>query len=133
MVHPSRDPSDAFRANSRTQQGIAITNIKSNDIYLSKSGKPCVAVLATRDPLAFAFFFFSSRRERMTKVYVGRLPASLLESDIKELFETHGEIQSIDLKQGGYAFITFDSLDGATAAGTSTQLIHLPSYALFKQ
>jgi RNA recognition motif-containing protein len=52
----------------------------------------------------------------MAKVYVGRLPASLLESDIKELFEPHGAIQSIDLKQGGYAFIHFETNDGALAA-----------------
>jgi RNA recognition motif-containing protein len=52
----------------------------------------------------------------MAKVYVGRLPSSLLESDIKELFEPHGDIASIDLKQGGYAFIHFVTNDGAVAA-----------------
>lgn len=61
--------------------------------------------------ISLFFFLFD-----MSKVYVGRLPSSLLETDIRELFETHGAIDSVELKQGGYAFIQFEQESGGQAA-----------------
>ncbi len=56
------------------------------------------------------------------KIYVGNLPFSAAESDIRELFEAHGAVHSVALiedrdtgRPRGFGFVEMDD-DGAAAA-----------------
>ncbi len=58
----------------------------------------------------------------MTRIYVGNLPFSLSESDVRELFEKHGQVFHVQLtmhqdtgRPRGYGFVAMDT-DGAQAA-----------------
>src|SRR3954471_17348251 len=60
---------------------------------------------------------------RMTTIYVGNLPFSATEQDIKVLFERHGKVDSVKLvndretgKPRGFGFVEMDS--GAAQAAT---------------
>ncbi len=57
------------------------------------------------------------------KLYVGNLPYSTTEEDLKELFSAHGTVASVRLisdrdtgRSKGFAFVEFDSDDEAKAA-----------------
>ena len=59
----------------------------------------------------------------MKKMYVGNLPWSTTEDDLKELFAAYGEVQSVavitDRETGrsrGFGFVTFAEADAATSA-----------------
>jgi len=58
-----------------------------------------------------------------SKIYVGNLPFSSSEEDIRELFEAHGAVQSVaiitDRETGrprGFAFVEMDTSDSAQSA-----------------
>ena len=57
------------------------------------------------------------------KLFVGALPQEAKDSDIKEYFESYGEIDTINLKMDpmtgrsrGFAFVVFKSIEGIQAA-----------------
>ena len=57
------------------------------------------------------------------KVYVGNLPYSATEDDLRELFGTCGAVENVHVvmdkgtgRSKGYAFVTFEQEQGATAA-----------------
>ena len=57
------------------------------------------------------------------KLYVGNLPFSATEADIRELFETHGAIESVNVitdretgRPRGFAFVEMNDSDGASKA-----------------
>ena len=57
------------------------------------------------------------------KLFVGALPQEAKNSDIKEYFESYGEIDTINLKMDpmtgrsrGFAFVVFKSIEGIQAA-----------------
>lgn len=58
----------------------------------------------------------------MTKIYVGNLPFSATEADVRELFAQHGDVQSVQLitdretnRPRGFGFVEMDD-DAAKAA-----------------
>ncbi|MCP4202789.1 MAG: RNA-binding protein [bacterium] len=58
----------------------------------------------------------------MKKIYVGNLPYSATDQEIRELFGTHGSVESVSLvsdretgRPRGFGFVEMDD-DGATAA-----------------
>ncbi|MCH7528213.1 MAG: RNA-binding protein [Candidatus Marinimicrobia bacterium] len=58
----------------------------------------------------------------MKKIYVGNLPFSATEGEIKELFEQHGSVTSVNLitdrdtgRFRGFGFIEMDEADADTA------------------
>ncbi len=57
------------------------------------------------------------------KLYVGNLPFSATEEDLRELFETHGAIESVSVitdretgRARGFAFVEFEEASSAEAA-----------------
>ena len=57
------------------------------------------------------------------KLYVGNLPFSATEEDLRELFETHGAIESVSVitdretgRARGFAFVEFEEASSADAA-----------------
>ena len=57
------------------------------------------------------------------KIYVGNLPFSATESDLRSLFETHGAIASVDVitdretgRARGFAFVEMEEASGASDA-----------------
>ena len=57
------------------------------------------------------------------KLFVGALPQEAKDSDIKEYFETYGEVENINLKMDpmtgrsrGFAFVVFKTVEGIEAA-----------------
>ena len=57
------------------------------------------------------------------KLYVGNLPFSANESELRELFEAHGAIESVSVitdretgRARGFAFVEFEEASGAEAA-----------------
>ena len=57
------------------------------------------------------------------KLFVGALPQEAKDEDIKEYFESYGEIDSINLKMDqltgrsrGFAFVVFKTVEGIEAA-----------------
>lgn len=57
------------------------------------------------------------------KLYVGNLPFSVTEDDLRELFAVHGAVHSINLitdrdtgRPRGFAFVEMDGADAATDA-----------------
>ena len=57
------------------------------------------------------------------KLFVGALPQEAKDSDIKEYFETYGEIENVNLKMDamtgrsrGFAFVIFKTVEGIDAA-----------------
>ena len=57
------------------------------------------------------------------KLFVGALPQEAKDSDIKEYFESYGEIDTINLKMDpmtgrsrGFAFVVFKNIEGIQAA-----------------
>ena len=57
------------------------------------------------------------------KLFVGALPQEAKDTDIKEYFETYGEVESINLKidnmtgrSRGFAFLVFKTVEGIEAA-----------------
>jgi RNA recognition motif-containing protein len=60
---------------------------------------------------------------RGTKLYVGNLPFSATEEDLRGLFETHGAIESVSVitdretgRARGFAFVEFEEASSAEAA-----------------
>src|SRR5262245_66424771 len=58
----------------------------------------------------------------MTKIYVGNLPFSATENDVRTLFEAHGTVQSVALindretgRPRGFGFVEMPSADAARA------------------
>jgi RNA recognition motif-containing protein len=58
-----------------------------------------------------------------TKLYVGNLSYNTTESQLRELFAAHGPVVSVDLimdrfsgRPRGFAFVTMETKEGATAA-----------------
>lgn len=58
----------------------------------------------------------------MTKIYVGNLPFSATESEIRELFGQHGTVESVSLiadrdtgKPRGFAFVEMSRADASRA------------------
>ncbi len=58
----------------------------------------------------------------MTTIYVGNLPFSATEQDVKALFERHGKVESVKLindretgKPRGFGFVEMSSADAARA------------------
>jgi len=58
----------------------------------------------------------------MTRIYVGNLPFSATEDEIRELFSQHGNVETVDLisdrqtgRPRGFGFVEMDA-EGATAA-----------------
>ena len=59
----------------------------------------------------------------MTKIYVGNLPFSANESEVRDLFSQHGTVESVSLitdretgRPRGFAFVTMNTAEGAEAA-----------------
>ncbi len=59
---------------------------------------------------------------RMTTIYVGNLPFSATENDVRTLFEKHGTVQSVKLvndretgRPRGFGFVEMPSSDAQTA------------------
>ena len=57
------------------------------------------------------------------KLYVGNLPFSATEADLRELFEAHGSIESINVitdretgRPRGFAFVEMEDTESATKA-----------------
>jgi RNA recognition motif-containing protein len=57
------------------------------------------------------------------KLYVGNLPYSITESELRELFERHGAVGSVNVitdretgRARGFAFVEFEDANGAQAA-----------------
>ena len=57
------------------------------------------------------------------KLFVGALPQEAKDSDIKEYFESYGEVENINLKMDpmtgrsrGFAFVVFKTVEGIEAA-----------------
>ena len=64
----------------------------------------------------------AKRDLRMTTIYVGNLPFSATEQDVKALFERHGKVESVKLindretgKPRGFGFVEMSSADAARA------------------
>ncbi|KAJ3191079.1 hypothetical protein HK101_008102 [Irineochytrium annulatum] len=55
-------------------------------------------------------------RPASIKVYVGRLPPNAQKRDLEELFGKYGRILSVEIKQGGFAFVEFDEVRDAEDA-----------------
>jgi RNA recognition motif-containing protein len=60
--------------------------------------------------------------ESMTTIYVGNLPFSATENDVRDLFEKHGAVQSVKLvsdretgRPRGFGFVEMPSSDAQTA------------------
>jgi RNA recognition motif-containing protein len=60
--------------------------------------------------------------ESMTTIYVGNLPFSATESDVRGLFEKHGSVQSVKLvndretgRPRGFGFVEMPATDAQTA------------------
>ena len=58
-----------------------------------------------------------------TRVFVGNLPFSATEDQLRQLFSTHGEVASVSIvkdrftdRSRGFAFVEMGSADAATAA-----------------
>ena len=58
----------------------------------------------------------------MTTIYVGNLPFSATEDEVRSLFETHGKVESVKLindretgRPRGFAFVDMSSSDAQTA------------------
>ena len=58
----------------------------------------------------------------MTKIYVGNLPFSATDQDVRALFEAHGEVQSVALindrdtgRPRGFGFVEMSSADAQSA------------------
>jgi RNA recognition motif-containing protein len=58
----------------------------------------------------------------MTKIYVGNLPFSATEADVRTLFSAHGEVQSVSLptdretgRPRGFGFVEMKQADAAKA------------------
>ena len=58
----------------------------------------------------------------MTKIYVGNLPFSATENDVRSLFEQHGAVQSVALindretgRPRGFGFVEMSSADASRA------------------
>ncbi len=61
--------------------------------------------------------------ELSKKLYVGNLPLSATEADLRELFEAHGSIESINVitdretgRPRGFAFVEMEDTESATKA-----------------
>ena len=61
-----------------------------------------------------------------TKLFVGNLPFSLEETDIKELFSEHGNVSNVHIaldrntgRKRGFAFVEMESAESATCAISS--------------
>lgn len=74
--------------------------------------------------LASALEAFSERESSffMTKIYVGNLPFSATEADVRALFEAHGAVQSVALindretgRPRGFGFVEMSSADAQRA------------------
>jgi RNA recognition motif-containing protein len=57
------------------------------------------------------------------KLYIGNLPYSITESELRELFERHGTVTSVNVitdretgRARGFAFVEFEDANGAQAA-----------------
>jgi RNA recognition motif-containing protein len=57
------------------------------------------------------------------KIYVGNLPFSATESDLRSLFEPHGDVASVNVitdretgRARGFAFVEMEEADGASNA-----------------
>lgn len=60
----------------------------------------------------------------MTKIYVGNLPFTATEEEVRSLFGTHGAVESVALptdretgRPRGFGFVQMSSSDAATAIG----------------
>src|SRR3989442_886797 len=58
-----------------------------------------------------------------TKLFVGNLSFNVAENDLQELFAQHGPVTSVDIimdretgRSRGFAFVTMETKEGATAA-----------------
>jgi RNA recognition motif-containing protein len=58
-----------------------------------------------------------------TRIFVGNLPFSATEDQLRQLFATHGEVSSVSIvkdkftdRSRGFAFVEMSSADAATAA-----------------
>ena len=65
----------------------------------------------------------ASVHEDDRKLFVGALPQEAKDSDIKEYFETYGEIENVNLKMDamtgrsrGFAFVIFKAVEGIDSA-----------------
>lgn len=74
----------------------------------------------------------------MTKIYVGNLPYSATEDELRELFSTHGEVQSVSLvndretgRPRGFGFVemvgeaaeaAIQALDGSQMGGRTLKV-----------
>lgn len=74
------------------------------------------------DPAIALEAFFRSELVCMTKIYVGNLPFSATEQDIRALFEQHGAVQSVALindretgRPRGFGFVEMSSADAQRA------------------
>jgi RNA recognition motif-containing protein len=61
-----------------------------------------------------------------TRVFVGNLPFSATEDQLRQLFATHGEVTSVSIvkdkftdRSRGFAFVEMSNADAATAAITA--------------
>jgi RNA recognition motif-containing protein len=79
----------------------------------------------SRDPEALLISRISGTLEkrRMKKIYVGNLPFSATESQIRELFSKHGNVQSVSLisdretgRPRGFGFVEMDDTAAAIQA-----------------
>ena len=57
------------------------------------------------------------------KLYIGNLPYTITESELRELFERHGTVSSVNVitdretgRARGFAFVEFEDANGAQAA-----------------
>ena len=57
------------------------------------------------------------------KLYIGNLPYTITESELRELFERHGTVASVSVitdretgRARGFAFVEFEDANGAQAA-----------------
>ncbi len=71
-------------------------------------------------------------RELMTRIFVGNLPHTATESDIRTLFARYGRVSSVQIKTDiatnrprGFAFVTMPSLEDADEA-----IAHLSQFPL---
>jgi RNA recognition motif-containing protein len=70
----------------------------------------------------FALEAFSERTYRMTKIYVGNLPFSADETQVRQLFEQHGTVDSVALindretgRPRGFGFVEMPRADAQRA------------------
>jgi cold-inducible RNA-binding protein len=122
---PARDPSFVFLAARRPsavlQPRSAIRIVPIQEAACTSSGTAVIYSFACRKsfkPKEAGFLRVFS----MSKIYVGNLPFSADESQVRALFEQHGTVESVSLindretgRPRGFGFVEMSSADAARA------------------